>query len=105
AIEFIPLPKLASTSANNKNIVLRDACYPLRTSHKEEKMSLLVIGSVAFDALETPFGKREKIIGGAGTFISLSAANFVQPVNLVSVVGGDFLKSDIEMMQGKGINT
>ncbi len=68
-------------------------------------MSLLVIGSVAFDALETPFGKREKIIGGAGTFISLSAANFVENVNLVSVVGGDFLKTDIAMLESKGIDT
>jgi sugar/nucleoside kinase (ribokinase family) len=68
-------------------------------------MSLLVVGSVAFDALETPFGKVDKIIGGAGTFIALSASNFVQPVNLVSVVGGDFLKSDIAMLQEHGINT
>lgn len=68
-------------------------------------MSLLVVGSVAFDALETPFGKVDKIIGGAGTFIALSASNFVKPVNLVSVVGGDFLKSDIAMLQAHGINT
>lgn len=68
-------------------------------------MSLLVVGSVAFDALETPFGKVDKIIGGAGTFISLAASNFVKPVNLVSVVGGDFLKSDIAMLEEHGINT
>ncbi len=68
-------------------------------------MSLLVVGSVAFDALETPFGKVDKIIGGAGTFIALSASNFVKPVNLVSVVGGDFLQSDIAMLQSHGINT
>lgn len=63
------------------------------------------MGSVAFDALETPFGKVDKIIGGAGTFIALAASNFVRPVNLVSVVGGDFLKSDIAMLQAHGINT
>ena len=68
-------------------------------------MSLLVVGSVAFDALETPFGKVDKIIGGAGTFIALAASNFVRPVNLVSVVGGDFLQSDIAMLQAHGINT
>lgn len=68
-------------------------------------MSLLVVGSVAFDALETPFGKTDKIIGGAGTFIALAASNFVQPINLVSVVGGDFHKSDIAMFQEHGINT
>ncbi|RDC65157.1 PfkB family carbohydrate kinase [Adhaeribacter pallidiroseus] len=68
-------------------------------------MSLLVIGSVAFDALETPFGKTDKILGGAGMFIALAASNFVKPINLVSVVGGDFLQSDIAMMQEHGVNT
>jgi sugar/nucleoside kinase (ribokinase family) len=68
-------------------------------------MSLLVVGSVAFDALETPFGKTDKIIGGSATFISLSASYFTRNINLVAVVGGDFLKSDIKMMQEHGINT
>ena len=68
-------------------------------------MSLLVVGSVAFDAIETPFGKTDKIVGGAATFISLSASYFTKNVNLVGVVGGDFLKSDIAMLQRHGINT
>ncbi|MEM7035360.1 MAG: PfkB family carbohydrate kinase [Bacteroidota bacterium] len=68
-------------------------------------MSLLVVGSVAFDAIETPFGKTDKIIGGAATYISLAASYFNKPVNLISVVGGDFLKSDIEMMERHGVNT
>jgi sugar/nucleoside kinase (ribokinase family) len=68
-------------------------------------MSLLVIGTVAFDALETPFGKTDKIIGGSATFISLAASYFTKKINLVAVVGGDFLKSDIKMMQEHGINT
>jgi sugar/nucleoside kinase (ribokinase family) len=68
-------------------------------------MSLLVIGTVAFDALETPFGKTDKIIGGSATFISLSASYFTKNINLVAVVGGDFLKSDINMMQEHGIDT
>lgn len=68
-------------------------------------MSLLVVGSVAFDALETPFGKTDKIIGGSATFISLSASYFTRNINLVAVVGGDFLKSDIKMMEQHGINT
>ncbi|QMU31283.1 PfkB family carbohydrate kinase [Adhaeribacter radiodurans] len=68
-------------------------------------MSLLVVGSVAFDALETPFGKTDKILGGAGMFIALAASNFVKPINLVSVVGGDFLKSDIAMLEEHGVNT
>lgn len=68
-------------------------------------MSLLVVGSVAFDAIETPFGKTEKIIGGAATYISLAASYFQKPINLVSVVGGDFRKEDIGMLQRHGVNT
>ena len=67
-------------------------------------MSLLVVGSVAFDAIETPFGKVDKIIGGAATYISLAASYFVKPINLVSVVGGDFLQSDIEILKNHGVN-
>lgn len=68
-------------------------------------MSLLVVGSVAFDAIETPFGKTDKIVGGAASYISLSASYFTKSVNLVAVVGGDFPKADIALMQGRGINT
>ncbi|MEM1000840.1 MAG: PfkB family carbohydrate kinase [Bacteroidota bacterium] len=68
-------------------------------------MSLLVVGSVAFDAIETPFGKTDKIIGGAATFISLASSYFKQPINLISVVGGDFLKSDIAMLERHGVDT
>lgn len=68
-------------------------------------MSLLVVGSVAFDALETPFGKTDKIVGGAATYISLASSYFTKKVNLVSVVGGDFHKEDIAMLQRHGVNT
>ena len=68
-------------------------------------MSLLVVGSVAFDAIETPFGKTDKIIGGAATYISLASSYFHQPVNLISVVGGDFQHTDIAMMERHGVNT
>jgi sugar/nucleoside kinase (ribokinase family) len=68
-------------------------------------MSLLVVGSVAFDAIETPFGKTDKIIGGAATYITLSSSYFTKSVNLVSVVGGDFPKSDIALLQKHGVNT
>ncbi len=57
-------------------------------------MSLLVVGSVAFDALETPFGKVDKIIGGSATYFSLSSSYFTKKVNLVAVVGGDFASTD-----------
>lgn len=65
-------------------------------------MSLLVVGSVAFDAIETPFGKTDKIIGGAATYIALAASYFKQPINLVSVVGDDFGQANIDMLQRHG---
>jgi len=68
-------------------------------------MSLLVIGSVAFDAIETPFGKTDKIIGGAATYISLSSSYLTHDVNLVAVVGGDFPKEDITLLEKHGVNT
>lgn len=68
-------------------------------------MSLLVIGSVAFDAIETPFGSTDKIIGGAATYISLAASYFEKNINLVAVVGEDFPKSDIKMLQEHGVDT
>ena len=68
-------------------------------------MSLLVVGTVAFDAIETPFGKTDKIVGGAATYIGLSASKFYDNVNLVSVVGEDFPKDAINMMHNHNINT
>ena len=68
-------------------------------------MSLLVIGTVAFDAIETPFGKTDRIVGGAATFISLAASYFTNKINLVSVVGGDFPKEAIAMLNRHQVNT
>ncbi|MCE2847115.1 MAG: PfkB family carbohydrate kinase [Sphingobacteriales bacterium] len=68
-------------------------------------MSLLVIGTVAFDAIETPFGKTDKIIGGAATYASMSASFFQKKMNLVSVVGEDFPQEGIDMLNHRGINT
>lgn len=68
-------------------------------------MSLLVIGTVAFDAIETPFGKTDKILGGAATYISLAASYFKKNINLVSVVGEDFPNSNIQMLQKHTVNT
>jgi len=68
-------------------------------------MSLLTIGSVAFDALETPFGKTDKIIGGAATYITLSASYFTKENNLVAVVGDDFPSSMIDSLNQHGVNT
>ena len=66
---------------------------------------LLAVGTVAFDAIETPFGKTDKILGGSGTFVGLAAAQFGVQTGVVSVVGGDFPKSYLDMMNERGINT
>ncbi|WP_028891356.1 PfkB family carbohydrate kinase [Tenacibaculum sp. 47A_GOM-205m] len=66
---------------------------------------LLAVGTVAFDAIETPFGKTDKILGGSGTFVGLAASQFGVKTGVVSVVGGDFPQSYLDMMNNKGINT
>lgn len=66
---------------------------------------LLAVGTVAFDAIETPFGKTDKILGGSGTFVGLAASQFGVKTGVVSVVGGDFPQSYLDMMENKGINT
>lgn len=67
-------------------------------------MKLLTVGSVAFDALETPFGKTDKIIGGAGTYIAITGSYFTKEQGVVSVVGGDFSKEDMEMLSKMGVD-
>ena len=68
-------------------------------------MRLVTVGSVAFDAIETPFGKTNKIVGGAGTFISLSASFFMKNQGIISVVGDDFPSETLDFMKTRGINT
>lgn len=66
---------------------------------------LLAVGTVAFDAIETPFGKTDKILGGSGTFVGLAASQFGVETGVVSVVGGDFPEAYLEMLNKKGVNT
>jgi len=68
-------------------------------------MRLVTVGSVAFDAIETPFGKTDKIVGGAGTFITLSASFFVSSQGIISVVGDDFPLDVLGSMNSRGIDT
>lgn len=68
-------------------------------------MSLLTVGSVAFDAIETPFGKTDKIVGGAATYITLTASYFTKKNNIIGVVGGDFPKEMIDTLEEHGVNT
>ncbi len=66
-------------------------------------MSLIVVGSMAFDAIETPFGKSDKIIGGAATYIAWSASNFTKPIKQISVVGGDFPQEELAALTARGV--
>jgi len=68
-------------------------------------MSILIVGTVAFDAIETPFGKTDKIVGGAATYIGLSASFFSNNLNLISVVGDDFPKQAIQILEQHNVDT
>lgn len=68
-------------------------------------MNLLLVGTVAFDAIETPFGKVDKIIGGAATYAALAASYFTRKISIVSVVGDDFPQPFIKEMNAHGIST
>ncbi|MBA4239327.1 MAG: sugar kinase [Sphingobacteriaceae bacterium] len=67
-------------------------------------MSLLVVGTVAFDAIETPFGKTDKIVGGAASYIALASSYFTKEINLVSVVGDDFPQEFMNTLKSQGVN-
>ncbi|HQU56798.1 MAG TPA: PfkB family carbohydrate kinase [Chitinophagaceae bacterium] len=66
-------------------------------------MSLITVGTMAFDAIETPFGKIDKIVGGSGTYVAYAASHFVQPVQQISIIGNDFPKEEMEEMKKRGI--
>jgi len=67
-------------------------------------MSLTVIGTMAFDALETPFGKADRIIGGSATYVAWSASNFTNTIQQVSIVGGDFPQAEFDKLAARGVN-
>ncbi|MGC8746858.1 MAG: PfkB family carbohydrate kinase [Candidatus Saccharicenans sp.] len=66
-------------------------------------MSLVIIGSVAFDTIETPYGRREKIVGGSGTYSAVAASFFTRP-GLVSVIGQDFPRLFLQILKSRGID-
>ena len=66
-------------------------------------MSLIVVGTMAFDAIETPFGKIDKIVGGSATYVAYAAANFVKPVQQVSIIGGDFPQKELKNLSSRGV--
>jgi sugar/nucleoside kinase (ribokinase family) len=67
-------------------------------------MSILIVGSVAYDGIETPFGKRDRILGGSATYLSLTSSYFSNDISLVGVVGNDFAESDIQLFRDKNID-
>jgi sugar/nucleoside kinase (ribokinase family) len=77
---------------------------PLQLNFKSLNMSLIVVGTMAFDDIETPFGKSNKIIGGAATYIAWSASNFTRPIKQISIVGGDFPQEELGMLNARGVD-
>ncbi len=66
-------------------------------------MSLIAVGTMAFDAIETPFGKIDKIVGGSAIYVAYAAANFVKPVQQVSIIGYDFPKEEMNELKRRGV--
>lgn len=67
-------------------------------------MSLITVGTMAFDAIETPFGKTGRIIGGSATYVAYAASNFVKPVQQISIVGDDFPKEEMDELRSRGVH-
>ncbi len=67
-------------------------------------MSLISVGTMAFDAIETPFGKVDKIVGGSATYVAYAASNFVKPVQQISIVGYDFPKEEMDELRRRGVH-
>jgi len=67
-------------------------------------MSLIALGTMAFDAIETPFGKTDKIVGGSATYVAYAASNFVKPVQQISIIGYDFPKEELDELRKRGVH-
>ncbi len=68
-------------------------------------MSLITVGTMAFDAIETPFGKVDKIVGGSATYVAYAASNFIEPVQQISIVGYDFPEEEMAELKNRGVQT
>ena len=66
-------------------------------------MSVIVVGTMAFDAIETPFGKIDQIIGGSATYVAYAASNFVKPIQQVSIIGADFPEEEMAELRSRGV--
>ena len=67
-------------------------------------MSVICVGTMAFDAIETPFGKTDRIVGGSATYVAYAAGNFVTPVQQISIVGYDFPKEEMDELKRRGVS-
>src|SRR3984885_13782032 len=66
-------------------------------------MSLIVVGTMAFDAIETPFGKIDQIVGGSAVYVAYAASNYIKPIQQVSIIGYDFPKEELEDLKKRGV--
>jgi len=66
-------------------------------------MSVIVVGTMAFDAIETPFGKIDRIVGGSATYVAYAAANFVKPIQQISIIGADFPQEEMTELKARGV--
>jgi sugar/nucleoside kinase (ribokinase family) len=87
--------------SHHQIIKLNPTFVPLK---KSKNMSLVIVGSMAFDALETPFGKVDRIIGGSATYAAWAASNFTSPIKQVSIVGGDFPQEEMDALTARGVD-
>ena len=67
-------------------------------------MSVIAVGTMAYDAIETPLGKTDRIVGGSATYVAYAASNFVQPINQISIVGNDFAQEEMDELSRRGVN-
>ena len=67
-------------------------------------MSLISVGTMAFDAIETPFGKIDKIIGGSGTYVAYAASQFIKNIKQISIVGYDFPAEEMDALKSRGVD-
>src|SRR6476660_2530636 len=67
-------------------------------------MSLIVLGTMAFDAIETPFGKVDRIVGGSATYVAYTAAHFITPVQQISIIGDDFPQEELAELKERGVD-
>lgn len=70
---------------------------------KTKRMSLITVGTMAFDAIETPFDKVDRIVGGSATYVAYAASNFVKPVQQISIIGNDFPQSELDSLKSRGV--